>query len=153
MNRLSKAIAGIAAALVLSTALAGTALAGGGYRPHPGMGFDHPQAMERMAKRLDLTATQQEQIRAILESHRPQIRSVHERIREQRKALADASSNGFDENAVRAEADVLGDLVAEAAVLMSRVRADINEVLTPEQREKLKEFQQRAYRKHERRQR
>ena len=81
---------------------------------------------------LDLSDAQREQVRGIVASHRDETRAVHERQRTAMRALEEAA-RGTDEAAIRQQAEAVGVVMADAAVLRSRVRAEVWAVLTPDQ--------------------
>ncbi len=90
---------------------------------------------------LDLSDAQREQIRSIHESHRDEARQIGERTREAQRALDLATESGtVDEGDLRAKATVLGAAISEGAILRAKVNAEILNVLTAEQKEKLNEF-------------
>ena len=95
-------------------------------------------------RQLDLSDAQREQIRTIHESHRDEARQIGERTREAQRALDLATEAGtVDEGDLRAKATALGAAISEGAILRARVNAEILNVLTAEQREKLNEFRAR----------
>ena len=110
---------------------------------------------------LELTDAQRQQVAAIVEGHRAEMRQLAERSREARQAVRQASeAQPFDENAVRAASNVLAAVMADGAVLRAKVRAEVMGVLTDEQRAKAAQLgaqaeqrmQQRKQRMEERRQ-
>ncbi len=123
--------------LILGLAVSGVAMAGPGKGDHRHGGhMEH--RMERMAERLDLDASQQEQIKAAFQAHAPELRELRKQIREQARELR-GQGEGFNEETARAQANRLGELTAEAAFVGARLHADINAVLTDEQRQKIAE--------------
>ena len=100
---------------------------------------DRSSHMQRWARHLELTETQQEQLKATRQSYGPELRSLQAGIREHRQALRASTSDGFNEEAARSNADRLGELMAERAFLQSRMRADVGEILTDEQQAKIAE--------------
>ena len=59
-----------------------------------------------------------------------------------RRALRDAVlADQPDEEAIRSAAKTLGNQIADAAVLASKVVAEVKEVLTPEQIEIIRQYQ------------
>ncbi|WP_181919521.1 Spy/CpxP family protein refolding chaperone [Alkalilimnicola ehrlichii] len=142
MNRMKRYAAGLGTALVLSLGINATVAAEAptGAKNFAASGMPmHPKGFERLSRHLELTETQQEQIQAILDSARPELHALHQQIREQYRTIGEHTQSGFDETAVRSEAEKLGELVAEATVLGARVRATVQEVLTDEQKAKLSE--------------
>jgi Spy/CpxP family protein refolding chaperone len=110
----------------------------------PGMrgGPGGPFGMAGLALRgLDLSDTQQEQIKAVMESHRDEQKAIGDRMRTAREALRDAiEADTFDEAAIRAAAARIGAVEADAAVLQGKIRAEIVALLTPEQAKKAKQL-------------
>jgi protein CpxP len=111
-----------------------------GRRPGPGRmhrgfgGFDGLPLRE-----LDLTETQQQEIRAIFEQNREAGRAVGEKLMTARRALQEAAmAESIDESAIRAAAGALANAEAEAAISRARVHAQVWKLLTPEQQEKAK---------------
>ena len=119
--------------LALGLAFGGTALAEQPGEPGYKDRGERSGMMERWARHLDLTETQQEQLKATRDSYNPELRNLYSEIREQRHALRDSASDGFNEEAARDSAERLGQLMAEHAFLRARLQADIGEILTDEQ--------------------
>jgi Spy/CpxP family protein refolding chaperone len=112
----------------------------GGRRSRPGQmhrGFD--RGFDGLSLReLDLTEAQLQEIRSIYEQNREAGRGVGDKkLRDARRALYEATvAESIDESAIRAAASALADAEAEAAISRARVRAQVWNVLTPEQQEK-----------------
>lgn len=126
--------AGVFAALLLAP---GLALAhdhgprGGGYG-HQG---DHEQHMERMAEKLGLSEAQRQEWTALHQAHHPRMQALQAEMRTQRDALREAATaEGLDEPAAEAAADRLGELTREASLMRARMRAEVLQMLTEEQR-------------------
>ncbi len=93
----------------------------------------------RMARKLDLTEAQREQVKAILESERVAVAPLRKQLAEAREKIRRAvETEPFDEAAVRALAASQNDARVELAVSRARVRSRIHALLTPEQRERAK---------------
>lgn len=93
---------------------------------------------------VDLTDDQKQQVKSIVDSHREEMQQVGEKMRTAREgmqALLDADT--LDENAVRAKAAEVANAEADAAILQAKVRAQIFQILTPEQQQKAKEMRER----------
>ncbi len=121
-----------ASTLLLAGALAaGTALA----QPAPGR---FARGVRAAMATLDLTDAQKNDVKAIFASHKGEGMAFHQQARADREALkAAASAANPDPAAVGAAyLKVRADRQA-AAAKMKAVRAEIDEVLTPEQRAKL----------------
>lgn len=103
---------------------------------------------------LDLTDAQRQQVRSIMESHREEARALAERGRTTMEALNAATQTATDENAIRQQGEALGAVLADAAVLRSRVRSEVWAVLTTEQQAKAEQLRaERENRMKERQQR
>jgi Spy/CpxP family protein refolding chaperone len=94
---------------------------------------------------LDLTAEQKESIHKIVDGHKQEIRDVMKPVAEKRRALRDATiATNPDEKAIRAAATDLGNALGNAAVLGSKIKAEVVTVLTPEQKQRVDEFRKHA---------
>ena len=92
-------------------------------------------------RELNLTESQREQVRAIVEPREAETRAVGERAMAARQALhAATTSASFDEGLVRARAAELASVEADLAVSRARIYADVLQILTPEQQAKAKEI-------------
>ncbi len=112
---------------------------GGGPGMHRGMGPG--KRFARMARKLDLTAEQQTQIKAILEAERENVAPLRKQLAETRvKILKAVKAEPFDEAAVRSLASSQNDARVEVIVSRARVRSRILALLTPEQREQAERF-------------
>ncbi|MBI1921455.1 MAG: Spy/CpxP family protein refolding chaperone [Geobacter sp.] len=110
---------------------------------HDGCGergkMDPEQRIARMTKKLKLSDAQKEQVQAIVKGEKEQVAPLMEKLKENRKALREATEvESFDEAAVKALADKQAGLQAELIVAHAKVRSRINAILTPEQRELFK---------------
>lgn len=140
----------VAAALALSVGgvTAGEAAAGGGQGlSRLGDGPLGRFIQGRIGKllvlrsKLGITAEQRGRIADVLKAHRAEIAKAVQGVVEKRRALRDAVlADQPDEKAIRAAADGLSKAIGDAAVLASRVRGEVQPILTPEQRETLKAF-------------
>lgn len=82
---------------------------------------------------LNLSDAQREQMRAILQGHRDEGKSLMDRAEASMEALRKATEATVDEGAAAQHGQALGALIAEAAVLRGKVRAEVFAMLTPEQ--------------------
>jgi protein CpxP len=90
-------------------------------------------------RELELTDTQREQVKAVMESHRDEQKAIGDRMQAARKALHDAiAADEFDEAGIRTAAAQVGAVEADAAVLQARIRSEVIALLTPEQVKKAK---------------
>ena len=139
MNKRNKLI--IASALLIGTISAGGVAFGEG-RHHGGHGLGFgpgPERIERMAERLDLSDEQRDAIRAIVDKARPSFREYGDNLRDNREKLRElAQTENADQTAIRTLADAQGDTMADMIVLRTDVMREVRAVLTPEQREELK---------------
>lgn len=99
-------------------------------------GFGFPGLRE-----LDLTDAQKEQVRTIQQSHRDEVQQIAERTRTAQRAI-DQAANGtsIDEAAIRTQSQALAAAIADGAILRAKVKAEIFNVLTAEQQQKLNEL-------------
>lgn len=102
-----------------------------------GKWWKHPN----IAKELELTNDQVNQIEAIFSSYRPQMIELDSKLKEKEGKLRDTRRNP---NSTREEISKLNDEVEGIRGNMRRVRVDmflqIRDVLTPQQRTKLEEI-------------
>ena len=82
-------------------------------------------------KRANLTEAQREQVRAVVDQHRDEMRGLLQRVTGARRALTAAAENGQVEDV---QAQEYGAATAALAVAQARVRAEVSQLLTPEQR-------------------
>jgi Spy/CpxP family protein refolding chaperone len=97
-----------------------------------------------MALKADLAITegQREEIRGIVRGYRSQIAPAVEGVVGKRRALGEAVlAEDPDEQAIRSAARALGNQIADAAVLASKVAAEVKGVLTQEQIELIRQYQ------------
>jgi protein CpxP len=101
-------------------------------------GIPHPGMIERMATELKLTADQQQKLRGVFESARPEMEQVRERARENAAKLRAAQPGSANYDAVVSEvARNAGELATRAVTNGAQLRAQVWAVLTPEQRTQL----------------
>jgi protein CpxP len=90
---------------------------------------------------LNLTDDQREQVKGVMQSHSAEFRQVGDKMRAAREgmgALVDADT--LDEAAIRAKSLEVASAEADAAILNAKVRAEVYQLLTPEQLDKAKEL-------------
>ncbi|MEN8132030.1 MAG: Spy/CpxP family protein refolding chaperone [Pseudomonadota bacterium] len=114
----------------------------GGLSGHPGALFGMPLAprvgqMFRMLEPLDLTRTQREKIREILDEQRPQVRNRVELAFKGRQQLINYDTVASGEDGLRKLADAQAKTMSELFFLLKQTRSRIRSVLTPEQQDKL----------------
>jgi len=99
-------------------------------------GEKHRGRMADMARVLDLTAAQQQQIEAILAATREANRPIREKLRQNKQALrAAAKADPVDREEIRSLTTAGGNLKADLLLSRIAIRKQIEAVLTPEQRE------------------
>ena len=67
------------------------------------------------------------------------MRQIADREREAHRAL-ELATEGGNESDIRAKANALAAVIGDGAVLRARVHAELLNLLTPDQQEKLKQF-------------
>lgn len=144
-------ITGSIAALVLALAATAAVAAGAGQGHGPrgfgrGMGFGPGLPPLRMlAVALDLTEAQQEQARAILEAHKTELQQLRERGRTAHEQVRSAvEAPAVNEAAIRAAVDAASKIQADAAVAHAKIRQEVFNILTPEQRAKAEQLRNTA---------
>jgi protein CpxP len=102
----------------------------------------NPEArLERMMQRVAMSDEQRAAVRTIVEQHQPQMDALHAKQRENRRQLANLTVG--DEAQIQALAAEQGKTAEELAVLRTQMRIKIDQVLTVEQREQLKQHRDR----------
>lgn len=131
----------LAVAAVLVLAVAG--LAQGMHRGPMGQEFPFGGHMLHFfSDYLDLTSAQQEQVKSIMEKEKPAIRSAMQQMGQfhsQMRALEESST--FDEAKVRTLAAQQSQAMTEMIVQKARIKNEILQVLTADQRTKLAQFE------------
>ena len=158
MNVTLKASVVIIALLAGGMAYAQGGQAGDGERQlrrmHANPGSGH--MLEHMVRRLGLDDTQRQKMENIFSAAKPEMDALRERAAANRRALAelDAADPGHDAALARLAREK-GDLATESALLHGRVKAQVEQVLTADQRQKLEKsgkrrnkHGQRKYRRH-----
>ena len=108
----------------------------------PGRGGGPMNVLGPMAlERLDLTDAQREQVRAVVQAHDQELKALNDRSFAARKALELAvMADTFDEGAIRARSADMAAVEADLAVTRARIRSEVFQMLTPEQRAKAREL-------------
>lgn len=138
-TRYLKILAG-AAVLVLAVAGLAQGMHGGGR-----MGHEFPfggHMLHFFSNYLDLTSAQQDQVKGIMEKEKPAIQSAMQQrgqFHSQMRALEEAST--FDEAKVRALAAQQSQAMTEMIVQKARIKNELLQVLTPDQKTKLAQFE------------
>jgi len=106
-------------------------------------GPDQAGLMERILRKLDLTDKQKQQIKGIVEANREGLKQAIEARAAAIKAFGQAMEAG-EEAGIRTAATVLGNAVADVAVIRIQTVAAIKAVLTPDQLKQLEKMKERA---------
>jgi len=92
-----------------------------------------------LGRQIDLTDAQKDQIKAIADSHKDDWKSLAERARAAHGALNQAvTADGVDEALIRQRSADVAAVDADMAVARARAHAEVLQILTPEQKTKLK---------------
>jgi Spy/CpxP family protein refolding chaperone len=115
-----------------------------------GMGFEQ-HMLSVMTDYLDLTDAQQAQVKQIFDNEKPNITPLMQQLKQSHQQLRQLEESGtFDEAKVRTvasqQAQTLTDLIVEKA----KIKSQIFNVLTPEQKTKAVRFMDRHERRMER---
>jgi periplasmic protein CpxP/Spy len=134
--------AAIALAVVLAIGL-GVTLARAGAMHHGHYGHGH--IMRWLTHELDLTSSQQAQIKSMIDAEKPTIRPLVQQIADGQKQMLAATANGaYDDTKVRAVANNQAQVIAQLLVEKEKLISDVyQKVLTPEQRVKADALRQR----------
>lgn len=96
-----------------------------------------PDQVDRLAQLVALTDDQQTRIRDILGELQGQIRDLRVEAQGLQQKLQDHIKPDYDEAAIRADAEKLGDLSGEISALSTLLQARVDSVFTQEQRDEL----------------
>jgi Spy/CpxP family protein refolding chaperone len=92
---------------------------------------------------LNVTESQRTQIHNAVRAHREEILPIARKLAARRQALREAVlAESPNEEAIRAAADDLADTIGDAAVLASKVVAEVKPILTEKQKQTLGQFHQ-----------
>lgn len=108
----------------------------GGFRgPGGPMGL-----LPMLGRDLELTDAQKDQLKGIAESHKDDWKALADRGRAAHMALNQAvSADTIDENLIRQKSAEVAAVEADLAVARARARAEVFQILTAEQKAKVKE--------------
>jgi periplasmic protein CpxP/Spy len=129
----------IGAAVLLGVA----ALLAQGMHGHGGpMGFDFDRMLKFYSDKLDLSSTQQEQLKAIWEKEKPTLQPLMQQMHQNHAAMKTLEASGpFDETKTRALATQNAQTMIELQVQHARIKSEMMQVLTPDQRTKLQQLE------------
>lgn len=151
MTKRTLILAGLVAALAGGSAVAVA-------QPQGGPGMRGPRGggprVDLGLRGIDLTDSQREQVRTILQSHRDALREARRRLGEAHRTMAEAArAEAVDEAAIRGQSTAVANAMAEEAILRARVRAEVHGLLTAEQLRQLRERRAAAEKRMQERQR
>lgn len=115
-------------------------------------GHKHEQ-MARIAKELNLTDAQKQQIKTMMQAQRTTLRPLMQQVATNRKAMLTATSNGtFNQAQVQSIANQQAQLMAQLIVQKESLKHDIyTQVLTPDQRTKADQLREKQMERIDRR--
>ena len=142
MNR-KRIVIGLAALLLLvGIAAVGQSLAANGRHWHRGDFLN--RRIAHLMRALDLTDAQQQQVKFLVDAQRPALKGLMQQMASQRAEMLSATQNGqFDQAKVQAIANQQGQTLANLIVVRQELQSKIYGLLTPEQRTKFDQMQQR----------
>lgn len=133
----------LAGAAVLVLAVAGLAQGmHGGHGGPMGHGMFGEHMLAFLTDKLDLSAAQQEQAKAIMEKEKPALKAAMQQMGQfhaQMRTLEEATP--FDEAKVRTLAVQQSQAMTEMMVQKARVKNEFLQILTPDQKTKLAAFE------------
>jgi Spy/CpxP family protein refolding chaperone len=100
---------------------------------------------QRMLKNLNLTADQKAQAKEIMQTAKTAVQPIRQQLQAGRKELATAVKNG-DATQIQALSEKQGALQGQALAVRSGAMAKFYAILTPDQKAKAEQMQQRAKR-------
>ncbi len=103
-------------------------------------GFEHMLGF--YSDYLDLTSAQQDQVKAIWAKEKPTLQPLTQQMRQFHTQMNQLAESGtFDEAKARALATQQSQTMAELAVQHARIKAEMIQVLTPDQKTKLTQLE------------
>lgn len=108
------------------------------HRHEMGMG---PHMLKFMAAKLNLTDTQQEQAKAIMQKEMTSMKPMMQQSRQIEQQLHQYAEGNYDEAKVRTLATQKAQLEVEMTVQKTRLHSELYQLLTPDQQAKLKEME------------
>jgi len=136
INIRRSAVSVVAASLCCAAVIAAPALRASAAEQAPPNLFPNPMEFIAQLARLNLSQEQMEKIQKLITDRMPKAELMMTRTTEAERALRAAiNAEPLDEKLVRRKADDLGAVIADAAVEAARLRADMMEIMTKEQRE------------------
>ena len=109
-----------------------------GMHGHGGPGGD----FHRMLKQLDLTTDQKAQVKAIWEKEKPTMQPLMQQMRQNHQSMKALETSGpFDEVKTRVLATQNAQTMVELQVEHVRIKSEIMQVLTPDQKAKMAQIE------------
>ena len=147
-------ITAIAITLLALPAL--VAAQGSGHGPRKGMRgggeFNAEMLLCRLGDKLDLSDEQKEQIETLIETSKEQSGDLKDQAKTLRETFREAQQPGqFDEQAIRTHANAVHQIETELMVIRLKSRADIFNLLTPEQQQEFETLKQERNERREKR--
>ena len=106
------------------------------------MGFDFDHMLRFYSDKLDLSSTQQDQLKAIWEKEKPALQPLMEQMRQGHAAMKALESSGpFDEAKTRALATQNSQTMIELQVQHVRIKSEMMQVLTADQKTKFAQLE------------
>jgi protein CpxP len=131
-------ILSVGAALMLAVAMA----AAQGPHGHGSPDGDFGQMMGFFSDYLDLSSAQQDQVKAIWEKEKPTLQPLMQQMHSNHAAMRALEQSGpFDETKTRALATANAQTQVELEVQHARIKAEMMQVLTADQKTKLASFE------------
>lgn len=96
-----------------------------------------PDQVDQLAKMVGLSDKQQTEIRGILENMQSKIGKLRQEAQALQQQIQAEIKPDYDEEAIRDNAEKLGDLTGEIAALSTLMQAKVDSVFTQEQRDEL----------------
>lgn len=142
MNR-KRIVIGLAVLLVaVGAAAVGQSMAGKGGHWHRGDFLN--RRLAHLTRALDLSDAQQQQVKSLFQAQRPAFKALMQQMVSERQQMLAATQNGqFDTAKVQAIANQQGQTMANLIVARQELQSKIYGLLTPEQRTKFDQMQQR----------
>lgn len=97
--------------------------------------------MEFFADYLNLSDTQQTQIKAVLQKERPTLKPLFQQLHQTESQLKQYEEGAYDEAKVRTLATQQSQTQIELTVQKTRIHNELFQMLTPDQQAKMKEFE------------
>ena len=106
------------------------------------MGFDFDRMLHFYTEKLDLSSTQQDQLKAIWEKEKPALQPLMQQMHQSHAAMRALETAGtFDEAKTRAVATQNAQTMIELQVQHARIKSEMMQVLTADQRTKLQQLE------------